>query len=104
MVQIKSRITNFGQSNYILIPQRLVDNMNLKSTDEVLATFEKFPNKIKELCLRHLEEKNMVILNVEGDDMKGNIMKVGEKFVHFQSDGEFYTLPFQSVKEVRLNE
>lgn len=104
MESIKSTVTKIGGSLFILIPYEHASKLELTEGADVLLSVQKYVNKIRELCEKHKNEKNMVILNVEGDDMIGNIMEVKDKFVYFQSGGEFYTLPFQSIKEVRLDE
>lgn len=99
--RIKTSLKKIGGSYYALVPTGLHEELGLSGETEILAHFEKFRNIIKEACIKCQESSKMVELTLQDESLIGVICEVLDKRITFQSDGKFYMIPYEQIKEIK---
>lgn len=96
----KLSLKKVGGSIYCHIPSGLVEQLDIKQDNEVLASFEKYGDIIRELCNKYSDSGEEVKLTTSDRDLIGVIAFVNNNSIDFMSEGKTYILSFSLIKEV----
>jgi len=98
----KLPLKKVGGSIYCLIPSGLVDQLDVKGDNEILADFEKYGDIVKELCNDFNESKKEVLIITNDDkEFQGIVAFTDKLSVTLILDNNNFVIPYNFIKEIK---
>lgn len=98
----KLQLKKVGGSIYCHIPAGLVDQLDIKQDTEILASFEKYGDIVRELCKKHCNTGEQVIItDIDDKEIVGEIMFTNPSTIDFMSEGKTYRFQYSLIKLIK---